>query len=100
MPRANLRYSGGALERGFRRVVNDVPIGSLLVQTDGKTGEPMLLHAMLPKCLRLRNLAEASWVFVLDAQVCLCAFLHDPPDQSYIPRLALPPQLLWPSAFY
>ena len=79
MPRANLRHSGGVLERGFRRVVNDVPIGSLLVQTDAKTAEPMLLHAMLPKCLRLRHLAEASWVFVLDAQVWLCAFLHDLP---------------------
>jgi len=100
MPRANLRHSGGALERGFRRVVNNVPIGSLLVQTDAKTGEPMLLHAMLPKCLRFRHLAEASWVFLLDSQVRLCAFLHGPPTQFYTRRSALPPPLLWPSVFY
>lgn len=62
-------FRGGALERGFRRVINDVPVGSLLVQSDAKTGEPMLLHAMLPRCVRLRHLAEDSWVFLLDAQV-------------------------------
>ncbi|KAF8071904.1 armadillo/beta-catenin/plakoglobin [Lyophyllum atratum] len=61
--------SGGALERGFRRVINDVPVGSLLIQSDAKTGEPLLLHAMLPRCVRLRHLAEESWVFLLDAQI-------------------------------
>ncbi|RDB25594.1 Uridine-cytidine kinase-like 1 [Hypsizygus marmoreus] len=61
--------SGGALERGFRRVINDVPVGSLLVQSDAKTGEPLLLHVMLPQCVRLRHLAEESWVFLLDAQI-------------------------------
>ncbi|TFK40396.1 armadillo/beta-catenin/plakoglobin [Crucibulum laeve] len=61
--------SGGALERGFRRVINDVPIGSLLVQSDATSGEPMLLQTMLPVCVRLRNLAQDSWVFLLDAQI-------------------------------
>ncbi|GLB40392.1 putative uridine kinase family protein [Lyophyllum shimeji] len=61
--------SGGALERGFRRVINDVPVGSLLVQSDATTGEPLLLHAMLPHCVRFRHLAEESWVFLLDAQI-------------------------------
>lgn len=61
--------SGGALERGFRRVINNVPVGSLLVQSDAKTGEPLLLHVMLPQCVRFRHLAEESWVFVLDAQI-------------------------------
>ncbi|KAG6813417.1 hypothetical protein H0H92_011396 [Tricholoma furcatifolium] len=54
--------SGGALERGFRRVINDVPVGSLLIQSEGKTGEPLLLHSMLPHCVRLRHLAEESWI--------------------------------------
>lgn len=61
--------SGGALERGFRRVINDVPVGSLLVQSDVQSGEPLLLHVMLPTCIRMRHLAEESWVFVLDAQI-------------------------------
>ncbi|KAG6851100.1 hypothetical protein H0H93_000980 [Arthromyces matolae] len=61
--------SGGALERGFKRVINDVPVGSLLIQSDAKTGEPLLLHSMLPYCIRLRHLAEESWVFLLDAQI-------------------------------
>ncbi|KAF9468053.1 armadillo/beta-catenin/plakoglobin [Collybia nuda] len=61
--------SGGALERGFRRVINDVPVGSLLVQSDAKTSEPLLLHAMLPVCVKLRHLAKESWVFLLDAQI-------------------------------
>lgn len=65
----HLRYRGGALERGFRRVINDVPIGSLLIQSDAKTSEPLLLHSMLPICVRLRHLADETWVFLLDAQV-------------------------------
>lgn len=69
---SNAGDRGGALERGFRRVINDVPVGSLLVQSDVKSGEPLLLHVMLPQCLRIRHLAEESWVFVLDVQVIRC----------------------------
>ncbi|KAF8149900.1 armadillo/beta-catenin/plakoglobin [Crassisporium funariophilum] len=61
--------SGGALERGFRRVINDVPVGTLLIQSDSKSGEPLLLQVMLPICVRFRHLAEESWVFLLDAQI-------------------------------
>lgn len=61
--------SGGALERGFRRVMHNVPVGSLLVQTDGKTSEPLLLQVMLPQCVRERHKAERSWVFLLDGQI-------------------------------
>ncbi|KAL4075085.1 uridine kinase family-domain-containing protein [Scleroderma yunnanense] len=61
--------SGGPLEKGLQRVLSDVTIGSLLVQTDGKTGEPLLLHVMLPKCIRERHFAVDTWVFLLDAQV-------------------------------
>ena len=60
---------GGALERGFRRVINDVPVGSLLIQSDSMSGEPLLLQVMLPLCIRFRHLAEDAWVFLLDAQV-------------------------------
>ncbi|KAJ7707676.1 armadillo/beta-catenin/plakoglobin [Mycena rosella] len=63
--------SGGALERGFRRVLNDVPMGSLLVQsnTSDGDGEPLMLHVMLPVCVRKRHMAEEAWVFLLDAQI-------------------------------
>ncbi|GJJ08316.1 hypothetical protein Clacol_002527 [Clathrus columnatus] len=61
--------SGGSLERGLRRVLRDVAIGSLLIQTEPKSGEPLLLHAMLPNCVKFRHIAETSWVFLLDAQI-------------------------------
>ncbi|KAJ7066975.1 armadillo/beta-catenin/plakoglobin [Mycena amicta] len=61
--------SGGALERGFKRVFNDVPMGSLLVQSHGENGEPLMLHVMLPVCVRQRHMAEEAFVFLLDAQI-------------------------------
>ncbi|KII89982.1 hypothetical protein PLICRDRAFT_40168 [Plicaturopsis crispa FD-325 SS-3] len=61
--------SGGPLERGLQRVLNDVLMGSLLVQTDAKSGEPLLLHVMLPACVRERKSAQNTWVFLLDAQI-------------------------------
>lgn len=61
--------SGGPLERGLRRVLNDVPIGSLLIQSDAQSGEPLLLHLSLPQCVRARHLAENTYVFLLDAQI-------------------------------
>ncbi|KAI0926135.1 hypothetical protein AcW1_008379 [Taiwanofungus camphoratus] len=63
--------SGGPLERGLRRVINDIPIGSLLIQSEAITGEPLLLHLHLPACIRDRRRAEESWIFLLDAQVHL-----------------------------
>lgn len=63
--------SGGALERGFRRVINDVPVGSMLIQSDSKSGEALLLQVTLPAYVRLRHLAEETYVFLLDAQVML-----------------------------
>ncbi|KAK0480033.1 armadillo/beta-catenin/plakoglobin [Armillaria novae-zelandiae] len=64
-----IQRSGGALERGFRRVINNVPIGSLLVQSDSKTGEPILLQVKLPLCIRHRDQALEAFVFLLDAQI-------------------------------
>ncbi|KIY44057.1 uridine kinase [Fistulina hepatica ATCC 64428] len=65
----SIHPTGGALERGFRRVINDVPVGSLLVQSECQTGEPLLLHCMLPLCVRQRNLAQDAYVFLLDSQI-------------------------------
>jgi uracil phosphoribosyltransferase len=60
--------SGGPLELGLQRVINDVPIGSLLLQSDSKTGEPLLFQVKLPTCIRQRHRAVNTWVFLLDAQ--------------------------------
>ncbi|KAJ7593148.1 armadillo/beta-catenin/plakoglobin [Mycena floridula] len=64
-----IQRSGGAFERGFHRVMNDVPMGSLLVQSDAHTGEPILLQVKLPLFVRDRKLASDTWVFLLDSQV-------------------------------
>ncbi|EKM58295.1 uncharacterized protein PHACADRAFT_252504 [Phanerochaete carnosa HHB-10118-sp] len=61
--------SGGPLERGLRRVVNNVAIGSLLIQSEPKTGEPLLLAHALPQCIRERHRAKHTYVFLLDAQI-------------------------------
>ncbi|KAJ7639864.1 armadillo/beta-catenin/plakoglobin [Mycena polygramma] len=61
--------SGGTLERGFKRVLNDVPMGSLLVPSNDTDGEPLMLHVMLPVYVRRREMAEETWVFLLDAQI-------------------------------
>ncbi|KAL6307459.1 armadillo/beta-catenin/plakoglobin [Sparassis latifolia] len=61
--------SGGPLERGLRRVINDIPMGSLLIQSEAVSGEPLLLHLLLPVCIRDRSLAVDTWVFLLDAQI-------------------------------
>ena len=53
----------------MRRVIQDIRMGSLLIQSEDNTGEPLLLHLMLPNCIRQRHLAEKSFVFLLDAQV-------------------------------
>ncbi|KAL5504303.1 URK1 [Sanghuangporus vaninii] len=61
--------SGGPLEKGLRRVINGIRIGSLLIQSNYKTGEPLLLHIKLPACIRDRSLAEDTYVLLLDAQI-------------------------------
>lgn len=73
LPRSiiNADFSGGPLELGLQRVIRDVAIGSLLIQSDAKTGQPILLHGLLPVSVRHRHLAEKTWAFVLDAQVGL-----------------------------
>ncbi|KAE9400192.1 armadillo/beta-catenin/plakoglobin [Gymnopus androsaceus JB14] len=65
----SIQRSGSALERGFRRVINDVPVGTLLIQTNSKDGEPLLLHVKLPVSIRHQFSAPDTWVFLLDAQI-------------------------------
>lgn len=62
----------------MRRVLRDPTVGSLLIQSDGKNDEAILLHSMLPVSIRERHRAEETWVFLLDAQVrSVCELLAD-----------------------
>ncbi|KAG7089550.1 hypothetical protein E1B28_011223 [Marasmius oreades] len=65
----SIQRSGCVLERGFRRVINDVPMGTLLIQSNETNAEPLLLHAKLPLYIRLRHVAKETYVFLLDAQI-------------------------------
>ncbi|KIK63042.1 hypothetical protein GYMLUDRAFT_242111 [Collybiopsis luxurians FD-317 M1] len=65
----SIQRSGSALERGFRRVINNVPMGTLLIQSNFTDGEPLLLHVKLPVFVRHRSSAQNTWVFLLDAQI-------------------------------
>lgn len=55
-------------------------MGSLLVQSESKTGEPLLLHVSLPECIRARGRAANTWVFLLDAQARLVPIMSRPSD--------------------
>lgn len=61
--------SGGPLEKGLRRVLRDVALGSLLIQSDHESGEPLLLFSSLPSCVKEREKSRDAWVFVLDGQI-------------------------------
>ncbi|KZO96697.1 armadillo/beta-catenin/plakoglobin [Calocera viscosa TUFC12733] len=61
--------AGGPLQAGVQRVLRDVPLGGLLIQSDPSTGEPLLLHSSLPRCLLHRNQASETHVFLLDTQI-------------------------------
>lgn len=61
--------SGGPLEKGLQRVIRDVRLGCLLIQSDPVSGEPLLLYSTLPSCVREREKSADTWVFLLDAQI-------------------------------
>ncbi|KAJ9121749.1 hypothetical protein QFC22_002370 [Naganishia vaughanmartiniae] len=61
--------SGGPFAQGLRRVIQDVKLGSLLIQSDPATGEPLLFHTSLPESIKKRALSKTTVVFLLDAQV-------------------------------
>jgi len=48
------------------------------VQSDSKTGEPLLFQAKLPNCIRERHRAVNTWVFLLDAQVMSFSLSRNP----------------------
>ncbi len=61
--------SGGPFSQGLRRVIRDVPIGAMLIQSDPKTGEPLLLSSSLPECIKSSELSGNVRVLLLDSQV-------------------------------
>lgn len=50
-------------------MIQDVKLGSLLIQSDPASGEPLLFYTSLPQSIKKRDLAKNTVVFLLDAQV-------------------------------
>jgi hypothetical protein len=68
---ADLNYwfrSGGPFVKGLRRVIRDAQIGSLLIQSDNSTGEPLLFHTSVPDCIKSDEAVDTV-VFLMDAQI-------------------------------
>nr|KIR49283.1 uridine kinase [Cryptococcus bacillisporus CA1280] len=61
--------SGLPFSQGLRRVIRDVPIGGILIQSDPKTGEPLLLKSDLPHCVRSRETNGDVWCLLLDSHM-------------------------------
>lgn len=61
--------SGQCFEKGMRCVLQDVILGSLLIQQDDETGEPLLFHAALPPILKKRESASKHFVLLVDSQI-------------------------------
>ncbi|KAK4046071.1 Uridine kinase [Microbotryomycetes sp. JL201] len=62
--------SGASLEKGLRRVVRDIPLGSMLIQSDAESGEPLLYQINLPQVVTAsREGAKKSWIMLLDSQI-------------------------------
>ncbi|WWD02096.1 uridine kinase [Kwoniella europaea PYCC6329] len=61
--------SGGPFSHGLRRVIRDVPIGAMLIQSDPRTGEPLLLKSDLPASIKSRDTSGEVKVLLLDSQM-------------------------------
>ncbi|WVR09380.1 uridine kinase [Kwoniella sp. DSM 27419] len=61
--------SGGPFSHGLRRVIRDVPIGAMLIQSDPRTGEPLLLKSDLPKSVKSAETSGEVTVLLLDSQM-------------------------------
>lgn len=76
--------SGASLEKGLRRVLRDVAVGSVLIQSCNN-GEPLLYHVELPEVLTLsKESAAQSFVLLLDSQIGTVSSLAPPTWQSLI----------------
>lgn len=50
-------------------MIRDAPIGSLLIQSDPQTGEPLLLSSELPVAIKRQEESRDATVFLFDSQV-------------------------------
>ena len=50
-------------------MVQDVPIGSMLIQSEAKSGEPLLYSLALPPLLKASKTAADATVLLLDSQI-------------------------------
>lgn len=50
-------------------MIRDVRLGSLLIQQDDETGEPLLFQTALPTCLKKQTTAENTYVLLSDSQI-------------------------------
>lgn len=50
-------------------MLQDVIIGSMLIQQDDESGEPLLFHAALPPILKKRESAGKHYVLLADSQI-------------------------------
>lgn len=70
--------SGGPLVHGLRRVIRDVPVGAMLIQSDPKTGEPLLLRVDLPQSVKSAETSKDARVLLLDSQMGTGAAASEP----------------------
>ncbi|RKO93142.1 uracil phosphoribosyltransferase-domain-containing protein, partial [Blyttiomyces helicus] len=79
--------AGATMEQSLRKVVKDIPIGKMLIQTDPATGEPLLHYCKLPGDIQER------YVLLSDAQIATGAAAlmairvlldHDVPQERII----------------
>ncbi|KAJ3189689.1 hypothetical protein HK101_008761 [Irineochytrium annulatum] len=88
--------SGATMEHGLRQVVQDIPLGKILIQTDASTGEPQLHYCKLPKDIKEMK------VMVMDATIATGAAAlmairvlldHGVPEENiiFLTLIAAPP---------
>lgn len=91
--------SGASLEKGLRRVLRDVAVGSVLIQSC-KNGEPLLYHVELPEVLTLsKESAAQSFVLLLDSQIGTVSLARSSSIAAANPFVPRAQQPSWLSGF-
>ncbi|RKP11580.1 hypothetical protein BJ684DRAFT_6406, partial [Piptocephalis cylindrospora] len=79
--------AGSAMELSLRRVLKDVPIGKVLIQSDRHTGEPQLHFCKLPASIRTSSvlLMDATIATGAAAMMAIRVILdHEVPEENII----------------
>jgi uridine kinase len=75
------------MESALRKVVKDIPLGKILIQTDPSTGEPQLHFCKLPKDIKNRHvlLMDATIATGAAALMAIRILLdHDVPEENIV----------------